>query len=178
MSGYCGHLVRISVRTESPMSWLTTWAFSIPILVHRARACMSSVGIITVLAVVVPAQPAPSVSRRNPLVYQKSQTQDGQTSRPDSSCSNDLNHHKIHSSFCKILMGSYYLWHGGNHNWKWGSHGSKWLFQDPNPAENAIVHNQTVICHLFYDKHLSPQHVHHLAFSKPILDPARQLIQL
>ena len=32
------HLVRISVRTESPMSWLTTWAFSIPSLVQRASA--------------------------------------------------------------------------------------------------------------------------------------------
>ena len=43
----CGHLVRISVRTESPMSWLTTWAFSIPSLVHRASACMLSVSIVT-----------------------------------------------------------------------------------------------------------------------------------
>ena len=43
---------------------------------------------------------------------------------------------------------------------------------------NAIVHNRTTIRHLFYDKHLSAKHVHHLAFSEPILDPTGQLIQL
>ena len=41
---WSNHLVRISVRTESPISWLTTWAFSIPSLVHRASAYISSVG--------------------------------------------------------------------------------------------------------------------------------------
>ena len=52
----------------------------------------------TELAIIVPAQPARWVSRRNPLVYQKSQTQDGQTSPHDSFCSNDLHQRTYFSS--------------------------------------------------------------------------------
>ena len=76
---------------------------------------------------------------RNPLAYQKTQTQDGQTSPPDSFCSNDL-HQRICfrlSVFVEIIRN--YLWHGGSHNWKWGTHGSKLLFQDPNPMRTPLL---------------------------------------
>ena len=82
-----------------------------------------------------PVQPVLSESRRNPLAYPRNQTQDGQTSPPDSFCSNNL-HWGIYFTFYTILMN--YLWHGGSHNWMWGTHGSKLLFQDPNPRKTLL----------------------------------------